>query len=61
MNYMDMNFRHMHEDYSDKDVLAMAFVNIQQLDSVYDTERGFCSGTIFPNLNKPLKVGGACK
>ncbi len=61
MNYMDMNFPHLREDYSDNKVLAMAFVNIQPLDSVYDTERGFCSGTIFPNLNKPLKVGGTYK
>lgn len=61
MNYMDMNFRSMREDHSQNDILTMAFVNIQPLDSVYDTERGFDNGTIFPNIDKPLKVGGAWK
>ena len=56
MNYMDKNHRYMHETSADKDVLAMAFVNVQQIASVYDTETGFDCGTIFPCLNKPLNV-----
>ena len=61
MNYMDRNFRFMPEDNSDNKPLTMAFVNIQPLDSVYDTETGFSNGTIFPNIDKPLRVGGGCK
>ena len=55
MNYMDNNFRATLVA-PDKDVLAMAFVNVQMLTSVYDTETGFCNGTIFPCLDKPLTV-----
>lgn len=47
-------------DAPDHEVLTMAFVNMQPLTTVYDTERGFCYGTIFPNINKPLEIGG-CK
>ncbi len=61
MNYMDMNFRSMCEGNLHNDVLAMAFVNVQQLNSVYDVKSGFSNGTIFPDLNKPLRVGGICK
>ena len=56
MNYMDNNFHPAHKPVADKDVLAMAFVNTQKLNSVYDIETGFCSGTIFPCLDKPLMV-----
>ena len=56
MNYMDTNYRHMHESTADKDILAMAFVKAQQFGSVYDVETGFCSGTIFPCLDKPLSI-----
>lgn len=41
----------------DKNVLTMAFVNMQPLESVYPNETGFCCGTIFPNLNKPFFGG----
>jgi hypothetical protein len=37
-------------------VLTMAFVNMQPLDTVYETEDGFSKGTIFPNIDKPLEV-----
>ncbi len=37
-------------------VLTMAFVNMQPLDTVYETEDGFSKGTIFPNIDKPLGV-----
>ncbi len=42
----------------EKDVLTMAFVNMQPLNSIYEVERGFMEGTLFPSLNKPLEVGG---
>lgn len=59
MNYMDNNFRPAHKPAADKDVLAMAFVNAQKINSVYDIDTGFSCGTIYPCLNKPLNVGGA--
>lgn len=42
-------------------VLAMAYVLSQQLDTVYEPENGFSRGTIFPELDKPLLVGGTCR
>lgn len=39
-------------------VLAMAYVPWQHLDTVYDPEDGFSRGTIFPELDKPWMVGG---
>ncbi|MBE6810705.1 MAG: spore coat associated protein CotJA [Ruminococcaceae bacterium] len=39
-------------------VLAMAFVNSQKINSVYDVDTGFTCGTIYPCLNKPLSAGG---
>ena len=38
-------------------VLAMAFVDMQPLDSVYSEELAFCSGTLFPNLDMPFFGG----
>ena len=38
-------------------VLTMAFVNIQPLDTVYETDDGFSKGTIFPNIDKPFYGG----
>lgn len=60
MKYMDMDLASLLPDAPDHEVLTMAFVNMQPLTTVYDTERGFCYGTIFPNINKPLEIGG-CK
>lgn len=57
MNYSNTN-NCMNNSQNDNTVLAMAFVNVQHLNSVYDTETGFCNGTIFPALNKPLIAGG---
>lgn len=56
MNYMETNRRGMYDSRADKDILAMAFVNVQQLNSVYDCDTGFSNGTIFPCLDKPLMV-----
>ena len=41
-------------DSPNSDILTMAFVNMQPIESVYETEDGFCRGTIFPNIDKPL-------
>lgn len=38
--------------------LAMAYVPIQMLNTIYEPQEGFCQGTIFPELNKPWMVGG---
>lgn len=38
-------------------VLAMAFVDMQPLDSVYSEELAFTSGTLFPNLDMPFWGG----
>ena len=40
------------------DVLAMAFVNMQPLDTVYSLSEAFRRGTLFPDLDKPLLTGG---
>ncbi len=42
-------------------VVAMAYVPWQQLETVYEPEQGFSRGTIFPELDKPLMVGGNCR
>ncbi len=42
-------------------VLAMSYVLAQKLDTVYEPENGFPRGTIFPELDKPLMVGGSCR
>ena len=40
-------------------VLAMAFVNMQPLDKLYNLEDAFEAGTLFKNLNKPYLGGNA--
>ena len=54
---MDTNRRPLCEASADKDVLAMAFINVQHINSVYDAETGFVNGTIFPCLDKPFIAG----
>ena len=46
-------------DYNPQEcnVLTMAFVNMQPIETVYETEQGFCKGTIFPNIDKPFYGG----
>ena len=56
MNYTDIKRRQMYDTQADKNILAMAFVNVQQFNSVYDVETGFGNGTIFPCLDKPLMI-----
>ena len=60
MNYMDEKF-HLHYEMPDNDELAMAFVNVQNINSVYDNETGFGAGTIYPCLDKPFMPGGCAK
>ena len=38
-------------------VLAMAYVPVQVLTSVYEPEAGYPRGTIFPDLDKPFTRG----
>ena len=38
-------------------ILTMAFVDMQPIDTVYPTETAFCSGTLFPNIDKPFYGG----
>ena len=38
--------------------LTMAFVNMQPIESVYDTETAFNNGSLFPNIDKPLYMYG---
>ena len=40
--------------------IAMAYVPWQRWSNVYDLDKGFCYGTIFPELNKPF-VGRCMK
>ena len=42
--------------------VAMAYVPWQRWNTVYDLERALCTGTIFPELDKPfLGVRGGCR
>lgn len=59
MNYTDTGFRMPRDMVAESGVLAMAFVNPQKINSVYDVDTGFTCGTIYPALNKPLSTGGA--
>ena len=34
--------------------LVMAYVPFQTMDEIYETEKGFNNGTIFPELNFPF-------
>lgn len=40
-----------------REVLAMAYVPVQKLETVYDTDQAFDRGTLFPPLDKPW-IGG---
>lgn len=42
-------------------VLAMAYVLPQPFDATYEPEHGFGRGTLFPDLDKPLSIGGTCR
>lgn len=38
-------------------VLAMAYVPMQELNTVYAEEDALCQGTLFPDLDKPFLTG----
>ena len=40
-------------------VLAMAYIPVQQFDTLFEIEAGFDRGTVFPELEKPF-MGGGC-
>lgn len=41
--------------------LAMAYVPIQQFETIYELDEALHNGTIFPELNKPFMCGkGGC-
>lgn len=42
-------------------VLAMAYVRWQNWQKIYDTEKGFCRGTIFQELDLPFCGMGGCQ
>lgn len=42
----------------DSMVLAMSYVLMQELNTVYEPDVGFHHGTIFPELDKPFLAGG---
>lgn len=44
----------------DWQVVAMAYVPVQELDTVYEPDAGFCRGTLFPELDKPFMMAGGC-
>lgn len=51
---------HPYEKNIDKFPVAMAYVPWQKFDKMYeDLEKGYCNGTIFPELNKPF-TGRRC-
>ncbi|KIR03911.1 hypothetical protein P261_02726 [Lachnospiraceae bacterium TWA4] len=41
-------------------VVAMAYVPWQTYTETFDLSRGFQTGTIFPELNKPFMAAGRC-
>lgn len=46
------------EDNSCRQALALVFIENQVIDSLYEPDTAFSRGTAFPELDKPLKVGG---
>lgn len=40
--------------------LAMCYVPWQQFSTTFDLTRGFQTGTIFPELDKPFMAAGRC-
>lgn len=43
---------------SSNDILTMAFVNMQPLDTVYSLSEALRRGTLFPDIDKPFLAGG---
>lgn len=55
--FFDDDFCVIPTDGNNNGVLAMAFVDMQPLESIYPVAEGFENGTMFPNLNKPFYGG----
>ena len=49
----------MEQEDCDHMVLAMSYVLMQGFGMLYEPDAGFSQGTIFPELDKPLMVGGS--
>ena len=49
-----------YDKYEDM-VLAMAYVQWQKWQKIYDAEKGFCRGTIFQELDLPFCGVGGCQ
>ncbi len=45
-------------DSSCKQALTLVFIENQVIDQVYEPDTAFTRGTAFPELDKPLCVGG---
>lgn len=45
------------KDYNNG-ILTMAFVDMQPLESVYESEKALERGSLFPNIDKPFFGGG---
>ena len=43
------------------EVLTMAFVNLQPFSDVYTPESALMAGTLFPDIDKPFRIGGKAK
>lgn len=41
-----------------REVVAMAYIPVQKLETVYEADQGYDRGTLFPQLDKPW-LGGA--
>ena len=60
-NYIPGNMMPEHDHLSDKS-LGMAYVPWQKsFGTVYDLDKAFCKGTIFPCLDKPFLGRSGCK
>ena len=42
----------------EEQVLTMAFVNMQPMGDVYSPESALRAGTLFPDIDKPFRIGG---
>ena len=54
----------MHDHFNDSNIdefpVAMAYVSWQRFDEMFDNlEKAYCTGTIFPELDKPF-TGRRC-
>lgn len=45
-------------DTSCKQALTLVFIENQDIEQVYEPDTAFIRGTAFPELDKPLMVGG---